>query len=524
MAMSTSLTAALHPQNWPASIWVLLLTGMAYAVGFLTYRPSFPHNAPKLFKGYPVLGVPRFFTDRGNFLTEGRRLARSGNWSFYFGKMRIVGLSGEAGRTLFFESRDLDFTKGLTNGDYRYGTLFNATPRIDVSKGRPKGEEFMGKFNRNLVRLLRKEQLDNRLRLLVGDTRSTNDRLAKLATTASTDGAVFDPFEDMYRLVFQLTMRMVGCDEIAEDPELLRRTLRIFEGIDSASTATKIMFPWMPTLGHLRRVYSGAEMYMILEKVIRERREKGDDAKGMDALQYLIDQGDSTVEMVAFMVGALFAGLINTGINAGYLLCFLGADKHWYEEVRKEVDGVVSRHRRSEKEDAAEVLARFGVENWEAEMPIVDLCLKETIRHTITGCGFRYNGTGKDIPIGGSGEVVPADSYVVWHFDDAHLNEGFFEDPVRWDPGRFLPGREEDKKDARAFVGWGAGRHPCLGMRFAKLEIAIAVALFVSRFDFYLCDEKGDRMERVPADAVDRNKHSASKPKQKLCLNFTPRK
>lgn len=106
------MSAALHPQNWPTSIWVLLLTGVAYAVGLLAYRPSFPRNAPKLLKGYPVLGTPRFFTDRGNFLVEGSRLGRSGNWSFYFGKMRIVGLSGEHGRQLFFESRDLDFTKG----------------------------------------------------------------------------------------------------------------------------------------------------------------------------------------------------------------------------------------------------------------------------------------------------------------------------------------------------------------------------------------------------------------------------
>lgn len=112
MSLAAAASAALRPQDWPTSIWVLLLTGLAYAVGFLAYRPSFPRNAPKLFKGYPVLGVPRFFTDRGNFLTEGRRLAGSGNWSFYFGKMRIVGLSGEDGRRLFFESRDLDFTKG----------------------------------------------------------------------------------------------------------------------------------------------------------------------------------------------------------------------------------------------------------------------------------------------------------------------------------------------------------------------------------------------------------------------------
>lgn len=47
--------------------------------------------------------------------------------------------------------------------------------------------------------------------------------------------------------------------------------------------------------------------------------------------------------------------------------------------------------------------------------------------------------------------------------------------------------------------------------------------MFVANFDFYLCDENGNRMDKVPEDSVDRNRHSAAKPKQKLCLKYTPR-
>lgn len=299
--------------------------------------------------------------------------------------------------------------------------------------------------------------------------------ITKNNITGSKTEGVSDPFEDMYRLVFKLTMRMVGCDEIAEDEDLLQRVLRIFEGIDGASTATKVMFPWMPTVGHLRRVYSGAQMYMILEKIIKERKDRG--VPGSDALQYLMENGDSTVEMVAFIVGALFAGLINSGINAAYLLCFMATEKTWYTEVQKEVDGVIARHRLSEEETAEQILGRLDMETWEAEFPMIDLGLKETIRHTITGCGFRYNGSGKDVAIGGSGEVVPNDAYAVYHFDTTHMDPGFFPEPLRWDPGRYLPGREEDKKDPHAFIGWGAGRHPCLGMRVSLFFCFFGVLL-----------------------------------------------
>ena len=35
-----------------------------------------------------------------------------------------------------------------------------------------------------------------------------------------------------------------------------------------------------------------------------------------------------------------------------------------------------------------------------------------------------------------------------------------------------IPGREEDKKDPHAFIGWGTGRHPCLGMRVSLLSVS----------------------------------------------------
>ncbi|KAK1573915.1 cytochrome P450 6A1 [Colletotrichum navitas] len=514
MSVAAVASAALRPHDWPMGVWVLLLTGLAYAVGALVHRPSFPKSAPKLFKSHPVVGSPRFFSNRGNFMTEGRRLAKSGNWSFYFGKMRIVGLSGVEGRRLFFESRELDFTKG-------YGALLNATPQINLSSGeRSSDDSFDVKFNRNLVRLLRKDVLSERLHILVSDARGTMDDLAARIGPSSEFGTS-DPFEDMYRLVFQLTVRMVGCDEVAEDPVLLLRMLRIFEGIDSAATATKIMFPWMPTVGQMRRVISGGRMYRILEGIIRERKARG--VPGNDALQFLMDNGDSTIEMVAFLVGALFAGLINTGIDAAYLLCFIAGDAHWYGEFQREVDGVISRRRRSAEQTADEILAGMTMDEWEAEFPLIDLGLKEVIRHTLTGCGFRYNNSGRDLPIGKTGEVVPREAYVVYQFDSTHMDPEFFTDPSRWDPGRYLPGREEDKKDPHAFIGWGTGRHPCLGMRFAKLEMAVTTAMFLARFDFYLADANGNKMDKVPESSIDRNKHSAAKPREKMFLKFKPR-
>ena len=114
-----------------------------------------------------------------------------------------------------------------------------------------------------------------------------------------------------------------------------------------------------------------------------------------------------------FIVAALFAGLINMGINACYVIAYLASNKEWYQKVQKEVDAAVAKHRVSKDESPLDVLERLTLEDWEADFPMVDLCLRETIRFTITGCGFRQNISGKDLPIGNTGEIIPPDAYAV---------------------------------------------------------------------------------------------------------------
>ena len=100
-------------QNWPASVYILLLTGLVTLVASVAWRPSFPKTAPKLIReGYPILGMLRFFSDRRNFFLDGAKVAKSRQFSFYFGKHQIVGVAGVDGRKTFFESKALNMSEG----------------------------------------------------------------------------------------------------------------------------------------------------------------------------------------------------------------------------------------------------------------------------------------------------------------------------------------------------------------------------------------------------------------------------
>lgn len=49
-----------------------------------------------------------------------------------------------------------------------------------------------------------------------------------------------------------------------------------------------------------------------------------------------------------------------------------------------------------------------------------------------------------------------------------------FKDPASYEPERFLPPREEDKVKPFSYVGFGGGRHACIGQNFAYLQVSLA--------------------------------------------------
>jgi sterol 14-demethylase len=62
---------------------------------------------------------------------------------------------------------------------------------------------------------------------------------------------------------------------------------------------------------------------------------------------------------------------------------------------------------------------------------------------------------------------------------------GFFPDPDAFDPDRFAPPREEDKRDF-AYIPFGGGRHKCMGNAFALLQVKAILAILLRRYTFEL--------------------------------------
>jgi hypothetical protein len=93
----------------------------------------------------------------------------------------------------------------------------------------------------------------------------------RLDELAKDPKGLTDPFESIYGIVYQLTMRTVACNEIAGNRTLLDQTLDMFEKIEAASSPELIIFPWFPFPGKLRRLWYGGKLYMVFKGIIEQR-------------------------------------------------------------------------------------------------------------------------------------------------------------------------------------------------------------------------------------------------------------
>lgn len=398
----------------------------------------------------------------------------------------------------------------------RYAALFGEAPSIQERDNLNGLDEHTSPFNRRMAWSQKTDQLQSILPTVVEDARNGIEAIAQ------DSQGLTNPFDTIYRLVFKLTIRLVGAKELADDPVLRRKFEGYFTMLDETAGPLSAMFPRFPWPSMFKRFYAGTRMYMILDQIVKKRQRLGLTVD--DPLQNLLERGDSMKDIVYFVTGALFAGQLNTGVNAAYVLCYLATSPEWLSKIRTEVEEAAAKYG-SKRPNASllDKLSSLPLDVWESEFPLIQLCLRDSIRLNMPGVFFRKNLSTHSIPTGHGNEVIPPGSFPIYHVADAHRDPEVWANPDKWDPARYLPDRAEDKLKPRIYQGWGVGRHPCQGMRFAKLEVNIITAFFVAALDFAggLEDEKG--LKLLEMDNGNVNDIANNVPKKPYFLRFTRR-
>jgi len=128
----------------------------------------------------------------------------------------------------------------------------------------------------------------------------------------------------------------------------------------------------------------------------------------------------------------------------------LASNPDWRAKAKNEVEGLLSSH--SPSATSGSLSSRLGtlsLEALEAETPVLDAIIKETLRVAQPHIAMRKN-LGPETYI--DGKLIPSGAYVVYPFSDVHLNPDLYPDPWKFDPSRNF-----EKETGYGYVGWGGG-------------------------------------------------------------------
>ncbi|KAG6811694.1 hypothetical protein H0H92_006201, partial [Tricholoma furcatifolium] len=308
------------------------------------------------------------------------------------------------------------------------------------------------------------------------------------------EAGVLNPFEEIFDLVFQMIVRIATCRELSENTEAISQLAKNYWELEQSSTPFALLFPWFPSAAKKAKQTATQGLYMLLYRYVMIRRQVG--ASTSDAIDVLIASGESNEGIIGFVLTTIFAGVVNTGRSVCWTILYLILHPEWKTKVLSELHTLVADYASiSSAEPIHKRLGSIPMSAWEDETPVLDSVIRETLRMLGTGTALRRN-LGKDFEIDGS--IIKQGEFVAFSFADIHHNPEIYSEPSTFDPNRYNDDRAEDKKTPLAYVAWGAGRHPCLGMRIAKLEIKLALALVFTGYDLEIVDANGCPMSTPP--------------------------
>lgn len=236
--------------------------------------------------------------------------------------------------------------------------------------------------------------------------------------------------------------------------------------------------PDLPIPAFKKRDRARKKLGELIAGIVAERRKQG--LTSEDFLQTLMDatykNGTPLTEdeMTGLLLAIMFAGHHTSGITFAWTGILLNQNPQWIERLRSEQDRVLG-----DRTD-------LGLEDLRA-MTELEWVVKEALRlYPPIIMVMRRMLEGFDF----GGYHVPEGSMVMASPAIAHRIPEVFPNPNRFEPDRFGPGREEDRKHAAAWISFGGGRHRCMGIVFAQLQLRAIWSHLLRNFDFELLEPR----------------------------------
>ena len=232
--------------------------------------------------------------------------------------------------------------------------------------------------------------------------------------------------------------------------------------------------PRLPTAAHRTRDRARRKVVELFSRIMMARRQSGacpDDF--MQALMQARYKNGSALrddEITGILLTVLFAGQHTSAVLATWTGLELLRAPAYLDRVRVEMQHVYN------EEDALsldsvkrQALLEHAVRECERLHPPLILLIRKVLKPLHYG-DLR-------VPAGTMAMVSPAVSHRLPHV---------FADPEKFFPDRFAAPLCEDKQHRHALIGFGGGKHRCMGKHFAYLQLKAIWTVLLDRFDLHL--------------------------------------
>jgi retinoid hydroxylase len=210
-----------------------------------------------------------------------------------------------------------------------------------------------------------------------------------------------------------------------------------------------------------------------IRQIIKDRIDLGDLERSKDVIGFLMSIVDedgnkfTETQIINQAIGFLFAAHETTSSLMNWLMFELGNRPEWRHKLREEQQQVLGN----------EPLKLQHLR----QLPQLSNVLKEGERlyppaHALSRAVV------EDIEY--AGYIIPAGWYIVIFPSMTHRMPEIYQEPDKFDPDRFAPPREEDKKYPYSLIGFGGGAHSCIGVEFANMEMKIILSTLLQNYDW----------------------------------------
>lgn len=218
------------------------------------------------------------------------------------------------------------------------------------------------------------------------------------------------------------------------------------------------------------------ELHALLVSKIEERRKQPtDDVFGM-LVQARDENGNvmSDEQLIAHINILLLAGHETSTSLTAWLLYLLNQHPDYTQRILQEQEAILGSRSEPTLEDIK-------------HMKLLDHALSEAERlYPPVANGPR--GVIEDFEF--HGYHVPAGAMAFYSIIGSHMIPSIFANPETFDPDRFAPPREEQKKNPYALIGFGGGPRICIGISFAQIEIKAIISHILRNYTLELVPDQ----------------------------------